>query len=513
MIHTVINKYKNEEGSGLVLSLMVLLVLSVLGSALGIITVGSHKLADINRDSISAYYVAEAGANIAYEELKQGVMDTYRVSETADFFYTNSAGFKGVIDKVSEKNYSEEFSTQNGKQPIAEISIEGPMGSGDEREYIITSIGKIDGKTRVVDKVFELSYVPKNSGDTDLGIPFPLNNAAIVFKELLKVESVTGKALVINGNIIKHPEGDSPKSFIPTNGTVTIDADYPWSTWDDYTVDVKKQIAIPQLIKPENFKKIEAVQTDEIITVTEDSYLSNLIINNNNNLTIDTKGKNVDLLVDRMEIDNGTLDVIGGGTLRIFYGGNQITFQNKVILNNVTIISTQANLITNANLIVSNGHIIANGSIELGNDPKVTGNIISTSSITLHNATVIGDILAGGAITMTNKDTNITGNIISKGKISLDNSTVDGIIITENDIVIGNESKVKPLIFAPKGSVSITGHGFEMTGSIIANKVWLSERGTVTYDDMFLEYISKDDSSSEMIRLEELISSSPAIEK
>ncbi|MDZ7835806.1 MAG: pilus assembly PilX N-terminal domain-containing protein [Alkalibacterium sp.] len=62
---------KNEEGSGLVLALMTLLVLSVLGASLGAVTVGSFKLGDVNRDDTSAYYIAEAGANMAYEEMEE----------------------------------------------------------------------------------------------------------------------------------------------------------------------------------------------------------------------------------------------------------------------------------------------------------------------------------------------------------------------------------------------------------------------------------------------------------
>ena len=68
---------RNEDGAGLVLALMVLMVFAVLGVAVGAVTIGSHKLGDISRDNNSAYYIAEAGANLAYKEIEIGVMDAY----------------------------------------------------------------------------------------------------------------------------------------------------------------------------------------------------------------------------------------------------------------------------------------------------------------------------------------------------------------------------------------------------------------------------------------------------
>lgn len=69
-----INIFKKEDGAGLVLALMVLMVLAVLGVAVAGVTIGSHKLGDISRDSNSAYYIAEAGANLAYDEIESGVL-------------------------------------------------------------------------------------------------------------------------------------------------------------------------------------------------------------------------------------------------------------------------------------------------------------------------------------------------------------------------------------------------------------------------------------------------------
>ena len=79
--------FKKEDGAGLVLALMVLMVLTVLGLTVAGVTIGSHKLGDTSRDSNSAYYIAEAGANLAYEEIKNSVMPAYVSSNNNEVIY------------------------------------------------------------------------------------------------------------------------------------------------------------------------------------------------------------------------------------------------------------------------------------------------------------------------------------------------------------------------------------------------------------------------------------------
>ena len=97
------NVLVNEQGSGLVLALMVLLVLSVLGSALGMVTINSHRLADHTQDTNSAYYIAEAGANMAYEEFKAGILSAYDISSTEDDFFTSEDGVKKAKKSIPSR--------------------------------------------------------------------------------------------------------------------------------------------------------------------------------------------------------------------------------------------------------------------------------------------------------------------------------------------------------------------------------------------------------------------------
>lgn len=78
---------QNEQGSALVYTLMVLLLLSLLGLSVGMVTVGSYKLSDSNRDYTSAYYIAEAGANQVKSDFTEKVNTIYESSPiTKDVF-------------------------------------------------------------------------------------------------------------------------------------------------------------------------------------------------------------------------------------------------------------------------------------------------------------------------------------------------------------------------------------------------------------------------------------------
>ena len=142
---------EDEKGSGLVLTLMVLLVLSVLGVSIGTLTLGSYRLSDANRDDTSAYYVAEAGAVAAYEEIQSQVLSAYESDATEGSFYDH------VSTIVTSKNgqSSVDFGEQFGSDPTAKITT----AKNDSKNYTITSIGEVDGKKRTVTKQFTVNWV------------------------------------------------------------------------------------------------------------------------------------------------------------------------------------------------------------------------------------------------------------------------------------------------------------------------------------------------------------------
>ena len=159
---------EDEKGSGLVLTLMVLLVLSVLGVAIGTLTLGSYRLSDANRDDTSAYYVAEAGAVAAYEKVQSGVLSAYENNATEGSFYDHVS----TIVNAQNGQSSVDFGAQFGSKPTAKIAT----AQKDSKTYTITSTGEVDGKKRTVTKQFTVTWVEKSTGGG--GLPtLPANGA------------------------------------------------------------------------------------------------------------------------------------------------------------------------------------------------------------------------------------------------------------------------------------------------------------------------------------------------
>ncbi|NLC25274.1 MAG: hypothetical protein GX777_01405, partial [Fastidiosipila sp.] len=228
--------FKKEDGAGLVLALMVLMVLAVLGVAVAGVTVGSHKLGNISRDSNSAYYIAEAGANLAYEGIKNGVMPVYTSSSNDEaIFFTNIAG---LIADFNPKEYAEEtFETQFGDQPKATITISDPKEKDGGKLYTITSIGEVDGKSRKVEKEFLVKFVPttydEEGGEWDFS-GIPVNTAAVV----------KNKVNLIDGNI----KGDvrfsslKAKTFVfSSSGNLSVN-----NVYTTYSGELKDIFDMPQ---------------------------------------------------------------------------------------------------------------------------------------------------------------------------------------------------------------------------------------------------------------------------
>ncbi|MGB4922020.1 MAG: pilus assembly PilX N-terminal domain-containing protein, partial [Enterococcus aquimarinus] len=151
------SEWANEEGSALVLTLMIFLVLTVLATSISFLTVGSFRLSDINRDGTSAFYIAEAGAKKAYEEASQEVMKTYEATTT-----TTSSDFYAALDAALDAlflNKELTFDKQFGDDAKANVTFTAT--DSNPRKYTLTSTGSVGGKTRTVQKQFDVSWVDK----------------------------------------------------------------------------------------------------------------------------------------------------------------------------------------------------------------------------------------------------------------------------------------------------------------------------------------------------------------
>lgn len=340
-------KLLSEEGSGLVLSLMVLLVLSVLGASLGAITISSLKLGTISRDSNSAYYIAEAGANRAYEEFKKEILQKYKDSETEQIYF----------DKIetSEKSYgADSFEKQFGVQPEAKVKIfpTSPFEKREaEREFTIQSIGEIDGKKRIVEKKVLIKWVEKPTEIEDLDIPD--NTVAITKEEEIKFTGHAGK--------------DDKFNY--------IEKDPDFGRFSNYVTSLQSQKGKAQELNSyENLNGVYKTKNIEKATIEI------------------TKPNHAIIFVDKLEINHkGLLNVTGDGTLILVANNNlKIDAKNSYFNKskaNVRIVYTGTNRIDIDGSL--HAQIIAPRAIvEIQNNGEVYGTVVS-KELEINNKTVL----------------------------------------------------------------------------------------------------------------------------
>lgn len=296
-------KLIKEEGSGLVLALMVLLVLSVLGASLGVVTIGSLQLSTVNRDSNSAYYIAEAGANMAYEELKGSARKSFENSENSTDFYTgiNSDMKEFFIEKNYDKNI---FTRQHGNFPTAKVKLT-KEDTGDTRKYKIQSTGEVGGKERTVEKPVEIIWKP-----LDIQVEDPLSipkGAAVIIKKDIEMNSSNVKII---GDLYIEEKNSGEKLSKITGKVISGEKNFKKINFEQFEKYGK--------ILEERAEKIkEKLDVDSNEVLKGDYKKNKLHIKNNEIIRINIQDNDVFLSIEEFKQTGGVFEVIGSGTLTI----------------------------------------------------------------------------------------------------------------------------------------------------------------------------------------------------
>lgn len=347
----------NEEGAALIFVMMILLVFVAIGGAVGTVTVGSHRLSDNNKNYNSAYYIAEAGANMTYEEIsdlvqgiysKPNITDGKKMFEEIDFNLINS----------SDENHSVyNFEEQYGQIPTATVEIidKEIVKENQTQKYIIKSVGDVDGKTRTVDKEIVVTWKEKkqeNPNDNSLGLP---KDAAVIFKG--KVDF--GNNLIdYTGNIIHDGTGEIDKN--KDDNEVITDKEIDWSAIEEYLKHI-----------PTNLVSLNEYEHKTI---------------NNGKIVIDTKGKTVNIELHTLDNSIEVIQIINGGKVNL-YIANISNGSHKYNLNvgentdpknlNVFYSGTNFELGQSAQL---NGMLYApNATVTLKNSARINGSVIANN--------------------------------------------------------------------------------------------------------------------------------------
>ena len=461
---------EDEKGSGLVLTLMVLLVLSVLGVSIGALTLGSYRLSDANRDDTSAYYVAEAGAVAAYEEIQSEVLGAYESDATESSFYDH------VSTIVTSKNgqSSVDFGEQFGSDPTAKITT----AKNDSKNYTLTSIGEVDGKKRTVTKQFTVTWVNKNTGGGG-GLPTLPANAALLSQGKIKISggtiqgdiytnSTQNGGFTIDGwpnlksntlfysntisaeRLLKYPKDyvnfpklvakgnawDSNSYFqdytsVLKNATILSENTAGFKKLPDKTIEYDKWNAYKLLDNGNLFLNNWMLDTYKL-DVSDNISFNDIIVGSGKTLTIDPMGGNHTILVDDLSVMSGSLNIVGEGTITMVVTG-KMAFNHTSYINNP---GTSDQLV-----------FIYKGPTPNFND------------ITKMNAHVI-----------------VLGN---KGPLNINGSTINGVVLTDNQNVnhtgYNGQGSSNMMLIAPNGNVTLSNAA--INGTVIAEKFEMANDG------------------------------------
>ncbi|MGB6178769.1 DUF7305 domain-containing protein [Carnobacterium sp.] len=462
---------KEEKGSGLVLTLMVLLVLSVLGIAIGTLTIGSYRLSDATRDDTSAYYVAEAGAVAAYDQIQREVLAAYNKNATESAFYNEVSTI--LTKKNGQSNV--QFDQQLGNTPSATILTK----KVDAQNYTIYSTGEIAGKERTVTKPLTVKWVEKNTGGG--GLPAVPANAVLLTKGDIEI-SEGGK---LTGDI--HTNSVIDKSIEISGGPNLTETTFyfPSTTTAEKLIDkknnangFKKNIAREKDIdfggyqgllnrvkatkyNPNDFK----VLPDKIIQKDNSSQHK---VQDNGNLFINSWMIDTYKIEVQENIRFDEIEIGAGKTLSFNPMGGNYT----ILVNDLSIMSGNLDIVGEGTIT-----LVVNDEIEFRQTSKI--NVPGPSKQLLF-------IYKGGSPDFEGI-TQMNSNIISLGEdedVEISNTNINGVFLTDSDEVSysggtpGGPSNM--MLIAPNAEVSLDG-GYLINGSVIAKTFEIKGGASLSY--------------------------------
>ncbi len=460
----------NEKGFTLIGVLAVFTIISVFGMSLVMLSITSVKTSNTEHDDQSVFYIAEAGANYMVNEIEQEVYDIYDSNSNL----TKEEFFIKLSNTLSRKETTyDNFEKVNGELPIASISIT-PFTDEKQRSYKVTSKGTIHDQERTVEKTITVDWPEEEESEEGIGeLPpfavflsggseksYDLENGVIIgdigivsdTRRGIKIQDGSGVTIKgdiyvpdANPNIIKNPH------YIDVN-IKAIDPTYTIPTLPAFP-DFPKNVTMPpdEYYENSNGNKTKVIKDyklliDNYITnnytliMTEDLKFSEIKLNENNTLYIDTGSEDRSIIVDKLNLKNGHIILNGSGNVT-FYVTDEIVMKSGSSIN--------------AEGDINKINIFYKGKEEL--------NLKGDTSI-------YGSIFAKKAKIKLQGSSKIIGNIFSSG---------------EEIELQGGTHASSQLILAPNAKVRLNGSG-AVNGMIISERFKLQGGGTVTFDEPFV---------------------------
>ncbi|MGO4994667.1 PilX N-terminal domain-containing pilus assembly protein [Jeotgalibaca porci] len=545
---------ENEQGSALVYTLMVLLLLSLLAISVGMVTVGSYKLSDSNRDYTSAYYIAEAGANQVKSDFTKKVNDLYTESITEGSFID---AVNKEVSALKDKVFT--YPGQFNEEVKGKINVAGNFNDG----YTIISEGQVGNKTRIVEIDFKVKWIDKSGP-----IPLPTlpPDAAILAKNKLSltgggalkstayISSKDNDAIELlgakggNQGRIVYPEGVTLDHISnvskPSDSPLKMESKNVEVNWDAYGKildQIKTEFNKPIVVDKSKLGKLRAQEVDRgygnkhdvvdskgsvfvnhwliqdyEVNLKSDTYIPEMIISPGKKVLLKGSG-NIVVYLDKLELKGGntSLDIEVDGNVTIIVG--ELNASSSVI-----------NITSNKNLtIVVDDLKVMSSAINITNDRNVTMIVNKTmafnptSSINSTKSPKQLLFVYRGATPNFSNLTTINANIFSinnTDRMTIQNSEINGVIVTDSESITFSRKPYPKrildiLLIAPSTEIVVE-DGF-IEGTLIGKTVTLTDGGDLTAKDIDTAgfyFENKNEGSSNEGSSGDLITSSPIIE-
>ena len=434
---------KEETGVSLIMAIMTLFVLSIIGVTLATVTFANVKLTTTDREYQSAYYIAEAGVNETYADIKDLILTSYEhTNNERDFYDAIEPTLLVDINDSILTNFEKNF----GEEPKAEISVT-KIDDGNPRVYRISSEGNIGERNRIVTKDFMVNWTP------EIPTPhLPDGVAAMIRSKLeLKIE-VIGDVYIASGDsgIVEmdwggkitdgtlYAPGDretdmikSPEYFSDEPITQSFDEIIDFTVYENIVSNIPEPATDTELPLMSNINLDGHI--DMTREITESTYIQEIRIESNRTLNIDTQGETIDLVVNNFLLNQGHINILGGGKLNI-YVKDQINFGGDSTMNlggdtgQLNIFYSGDDDVTVGGAVRVNGSFINSDAklrLTAGHrvEPVFNGYIVSGGSqITIDGGPSLKAVIIAPYATM-----DIVGGVYLNGTIVVDQLiTVDG---------------------------------------------------------------------------------------
>lgn len=454
---------RNQEGSVFIVTLMILAVLSILGSAVLSTTFSNNKMAIYDSEFQSVYYVAEAGVRHVGSNITDSIEDIYMESESKDDYFRRIEDY--IIDSIASFN-TDDFSEVRGSKPDVEILLQDVESTDDSRIYTLISTGDIDGISRQVVQKIEAKYRKSNEILADMAV---FADGEINLKGSGKIIGPVGTNLT-SANAISIEGGGGVRIQGDCHFPEGADEDAlnvaDWITKPNIKTTPKRNLILPGFPEFPSFSKLDPLPIEKygntyylidndgnltahsnslpsdnyVLEINSNAYIPQFNITENVNLSIKTDTETY-LVVDDINV-GGKLDIIGNGSITMY------------VNNSINIEYGDFNLIS-----PDESHIDATEQLTIyykGTDPLHFGSDID----------VFGSLYAETA------------------KITLDNGGgFQGHIFTgstEPLEIKGNFDAYSRIIYAPFAPVICTASG-KVEGSIICKSIDVSGDGEIKF--------------------------------